>query len=301
MAFVWLAWLQAASPSTTTLWLRADFPQGSSCHVAALTSAIRAQRPEVVVALGARPGPSDLEAELTQGTTAISLSIRGRGKPLRREIPLTGEDCDESLQTAALMIDRYLDELNQNPEETPIEGLTTSTPTSHAFTVALGPSVVQAPAGLSPGLVLEVDLRLGLFSLALGGELNLPQHEAATEVTGTYDVSPAAIWLAAGVTPQLGPGRLVAQASLGLSLLWVSIGQTTPPTYEQQQGSAADPFVGLRLGYVLDLSARFSLGLRYEERWVPSPTTFSVFGYSGSVSVRAFSGDLALLVGYTLF
>jgi hypothetical protein len=300
VGFALLAWILAASPGSVRLWLQAELSPESPCRLESLAAAIRAQRPDALISSGARSKPTDLEVDLTENGGTLSLTVRGQGKPLSRPLPSPGADCVETLQTAALMIDRYLDELNEHPEDAPIEGLSTSRATT-AFTVSLGASVVQAPAGLTPGLVLEVDLRLGLLALALGGELSLPQHEAATAVTGTYDLSPAAAWLSAGVAPRLGPGRLLAQASLGLSLLWVTIGPTTPPTYQQQQANAADPFVGLRLGYVLDLPARFSLAVRYEERWVPAPTTFSVEGYPGSVAVRAFSGDLAVLAGYALF
>jgi hypothetical protein len=299
---LWLAWILAASPEPVTLWLRADLGAQSPCHLASLAAAIHSQRPDARVAIGTRSLPSDLEAELTAHGSELWLTVRGQGKPLSRVLPPPGNDCVETVQTAALMIDRYLDELNESTEEARIGGLT-GAPKARGI-LSLGPSVVQTPAGLSAGLTLEFDLRLGLLLLSVGGEVNLPRNEAATTtVTGTYKLQPAATWIAAGVGPRLGPGRLAAQASLGLSLLWVTIGPTTPPTYQQQQANTADPFLGFRLGYVLDLPANFNVSLRYEERWVPAPTTFSVEGYpgSGSVSVRAFSGDLALLVGYTIF
>jgi hypothetical protein len=299
---VWLALLLAASPEPVTLWLRGDLPADSPCRLESLSAAIRAQRPDALLALGARSKPTDLEAVLSESGGTLTLTVSGPGKPLSRVLPVPGDDCIEATHTAALMIDRYLDDLNENAEEARIDGLSSSSGPTSAFTVSLGPSVVQAPAGLSAGLVLEVDQRFGLLLLSLGGELNLSQQKAASAVSGLYELQPAAAWLAVGVAPRLGPGRLVAQGSLGLSLLWVTIGQTTPPTYQKQQASGADLFAGLRLGYVLDLPARFSLALRYEERWVPSPTPFSVEGYPGdSVSVRTFSGDLALLVGYALF
>jgi hypothetical protein len=167
--------------------------------------------------------------------------------------------------------------------------------------------VAWAPAGWTPGLVLEVDLRLQWVLFSLGGEVNLAQHEALAQnetvkpVTGTYTLLPAATWIASGAAPRLGPGRLILQGVLGLSLLWVTIGPTNPPTYQQQQPSGVDFYYGLRLGYVVDLTAKLSLALRYEERVVVEPTSFSVEGYPGFVSVPMFSGDFALLLGYTLF
>ena len=299
MQSLWLVWILAASPEPVTLWLRADLEPQSPCHLESLAAAIHSQRPDARLAIGTRSLPSDLEAELTTRGSELWLTVHGQGKPLSRVLPPPGNDCVETVQTAALMIDRYLDELNESTEEAHIEGLAAA-PKARGI-LSLGPSVVQTPAGLSPGLMLEFDLRLGLLLLSLGGEVNLRRSEAETTVTGTYEMLPAATWISAGVAPKLGPGRLAAQASLGLSLLWVTIGPTTPPTYQKQQANTADPYLGLRLGYVLDLPANFNIALRYEERWVPAPTTFSVEGYPGSVSVRAFSGDLALMVGYTIF
>jgi hypothetical protein len=298
---LWLAWLLATTPSPVTLWLRADIPTGSSCHLESLTTAIRAQRPDVTIALGQRLNSTDPQAILTQGATTLTLSVQGKGKPLRREIPLAGEDCGDALQTAALMIERYLDELADSTEEASIEGLSGTHGAPPSFFLAVGASVVQAPAGWTPGVILEADLSVGWLLFSLGGEINLSQHQADKSVSGTYDILPAAVWVAAGIGPRLGPGRLIVQASGGLSMMFVTIGQTTPPTFQQQQGSTADGFLGLRAGYILDLPAKFNLELRYEERWVPAPTIFSVEGYPGQVTMRAFSGDVGLLVGYAFF
>jgi hypothetical protein len=296
---LWLAWILAASPNPVTLWLRADLGPQSPCHLESLAAAIHSQRPDAQLAIGTRSLPTDLEAELTTRGSELWLTVHGRGKPLSRALPPPGNDCVETVQTAALMIDRYLDELNESTEEARIEGLVAA-PKARGI-LSLGPSVAQTPAGWSAGLTLEFDLRLGLLLLSLGGEVNLPLNEAAAAVNGTYNLQPAATWISVGVAPRLGPGRFAAQASLGLSLLWVTIGDTNPPTFQQQQANTADPYLGLRLGYVLDLPANFNVALRYEERWVPAPTTFSVEAYPGSVSVRAFSGDLTLMVGYTIF
>jgi hypothetical protein len=301
MVPLWLAWLLAATPGQVTLWLRADFPQGGSCHLETLTSAIHAQRPDVALVLGQPPGTADLQATLTESATTLTLTMQGRGKPMRRELQLAGEDCGDALQTAALMIGRYLDEIAESSEEARIEGLSGSPGSRVSLLLTLGGSVVRAPAGWTPGLILETDLSVGWLLFSLGGEINLAQTESDTSLTGTYRLLPVAAWLSAGVAPRLGPGRILAQASGGLSLMFVTIGPTTPPTFQQQRVTGVDPYLGLRVGYLLDLPWKFSLTLRYEERWVPAPTTFSVEGYPGSVSVRAFSGDVALLIGYTFF
>jgi hypothetical protein len=286
--------------ATPTLWLSIDVGPKSPCRLDALAAAIRVQRPDAALSLGAPPHPSDLEAVLADRDGTLILSVHGgQGRPLSRELPPAGATCEEALQTAALMIDRYLDELHATGADASIESLAPGP--GPAFGVQLGPSVVQAPFGLSAGLILELDLRVGLFLLSLGGEANLSQSKAIGSALpdATYDVTPAATWLAAGVAPRLGPGRLFGQLSLGLSILWARA--RSPSLFQTKQGLTVDPYVGLCAGYVLDLPAHFGLALRYEERWVPAPTAFAVEGLPGTVSVRALSGDLALLVGYTFF
>jgi hypothetical protein len=290
----------AVPPSAPTVFLSVDVDAESPCRVAGLAAAIRALRPDAALVAGKRPLPSDLEAEITESSGALTLSVRGEGKPLTRSLPPAGPSCEATVQTAALMIDRYLDELNERAEEVRIEELSHWSRPDLALIVSLGASVVQAPVGWSPGLDLGLDLRLGLALLSLGGEVNLAQSDSAATVGGTYHLQPAAAWLAAGVVPRLGPGRLLVQGSLGLALVWATIDSPGAP-FQRQQGHAVDLFVGLRVGYVLDLPARFSLALRYEERWVSHPTSFSVEGFPGSVSVRRFAGDLALMAGYSLF
>jgi hypothetical protein len=202
-----------------------------------------------------------------------------------------------------LIVDRYLDEFYATAEETAIAP--TETRDWPSLTLQLGPSLVQMPSGLSasvsPGVLLALDLRLSSLLMSLGGEANLPGTGAVVPgMAGTYHVQPADAWLAAGFAPHLGPGRLALQASFGLALLWVRIETSL---HQEAPANRADPYFGLVGAYSLDLPAHFSLGLRFEERFVPSPSVFAVEGVPGSTSVtaRRFTADLALLAGYTFF
>src|SRR5262249_33722271 len=160
---------------------------------------IRVERPDAALAMGSPPG-GGLVADLTEDHGTITLSVRGAGKPLVRELPAAGTSCEETLQTAALMIDRYLDELRASGEEARIEEL--GVRRGPEFGVAIGGSVAQAPAGWAPGLTLETDLRLGPWLLSLGGEANLSQQQADSAFSGAFDLQPAAAWLAGGVAPR---------------------------------------------------------------------------------------------------
>jgi hypothetical protein len=197
------------------------------------------------------------------------------------------------------MIDRYLDELPATGGEAAIASLATGP--GPGLRVGLGPSVVQGPFGLSAGLMLQADLRLGLLLLSLGGELNLSQSKPiGPEVPdGTYTAHPGASWLAAGIAPRLGSGHLFVQASFGLSFLWIRA--QAPSLFQEQQGQSADPYLGLCGGYLIDLTSQFGMAVRYEERWIPSPSVFAVENAASTVSVRRFLGDLALLASYAFF
>jgi hypothetical protein len=303
MTFVWLAWLLAATPSAPTLWLELDVEAGCPCSAEGLEAAIRGLRPGAVVKLGTRPNITDLQILLVERKGSLSLTTQGRGEPLIRTLPPAGSSCTETSQTAALIIDRYLDELYANDVETPIAPAARSLAPN--LQLRLGLSFLQMPSGLSPsispGAILELNLGLGLVLLSLGGEANLSGTKPVTsQGDGSYRAQPAATWLAAGISPRLGPGRLGLQGSFGLSLLWV---QTDASLHQETRGHAVDPYVGLLASYFIDLPSHFSLGLRAEERFVPSPTVFITEGVPGSasVAVRQFTADLALLAGYTFF
>jgi hypothetical protein len=281
-----------------TLWLRVEVSPESPCRADSLATAIRIQRPDVALAAGPAPRTGDLEADFTEVGGSLSLRVRGgSSEPLTRTLPPAGDSCQEAIQTAALMIDRYLGELYAGEEE----GGLSSSGRGTTFVVGLGPSLAQAPFGWAPGLMLQVSLGVDILWLSLGGEANLAQTKpiGAQAPDADYRILPAASWLGAGVAPHLGPGRVIVQATFGLSLLWAKT--TGSGLFQTQQGFSADPYVGLCGGYALDLPLHLSLTLRYEERWVPAPSPFKVEGIPTSVSPRSFSGDLALLLGYAFF
>jgi hypothetical protein len=293
-----LAMLVAAN--APTLWLRVEVAPESPCRADALATAIRVQRPDASLAVGPAPHPGDLEADFTEAGGSLTLRVRGgSGEPLTRSLPPAGDSCQEAIQTAALMIDRYLGELYAGEEESSSPGRGTT------LVVALGPSLAQAPFAWAPGLMLQTSLGVNVFWFSLGGEANLAQTKpiGSQAPDAEYRIVPAAAWLGAGVAPQLGPGRVFVQATFGLSLLWAKT--TGSGLFQTQQGFSADPYVGLCGGYALDLPLHLSLTLRYEERWVPAPSPFQIEPAPGttssSVSVRQFSGDLALLLGYAFF
>jgi hypothetical protein len=291
----------SATPVSPSLWLDLEVDSASPCHADGVAAAIRGLRPDLVVKIGQRTSASDLQVLFVERNGSLSLSILGPGKPLNRDLPPASASCADASQTAALIVDRYLDEFYATGAEA--QAASTSAGEGPRLSLQLGPSLVQMPTGLSlsisPGLILELDLRLGLAWFSLGGEANLPSNGIVAQgLDGSYHVQPAAAWIAAGIALPLGPGRLVLQASLGLDLLWVGIQSSL---HQETPSNRADPYAGLVGAYLLDLPSHFSAGLRFEERFVPSPSVFAVEGVANSTSVtaRRFTADLALLAGYT--
>jgi hypothetical protein len=293
--------LLGATPVSPSLWLELEVDPASPCNTDGVAAAIRGLRPDLVVKPGKRTSGVDLQVLLVERNGSLTLMVLGPGKPLSRDLPPAGASCADASQTAALIVDRYLDEFYAVGAETQLAS--TSAGEAPSLRLQLGSSLVQMPTGLSPsispGLMLEVDVRLGLILLSLGGEANLPGNSAAIPGEGTYHLQPAAAWIAAGVAPKLGPGRFMFQASFGLDLMWVRIETSL---HQETPANEADPYVGLVAAYCIDLPSHFSAGLRFEERFVPAPSVFAVEGVQGStVTARRFTADLALLAGYTFF
>jgi hypothetical protein len=295
--------LLSAESSGPTLWLELDVAAGSPCTAEGVAAAIRGLRPELALKIGKRPSAVELQAVLSERNGSLALTIQGWGAPLSRDLPAAPTSCTDASETAALIVDRYLDEVYSTGGEDLVAPVADRFRPSLAL--ELGPSLTQMPLGLSPnpspGLILVLDLQLGWLLFSTGGEVDLPGNKPiAAAAEGSYHAQPAVVWFAAGVDPRLGPGRLVFQASVGLSLLWVQLHSSL---HQEQSKNATNLYVGGVAAYLLDLPAHFTLGLRFEERVVLDPSTFVVEGIPGatSVTVRQFTADLALLAGYRFF
>ncbi len=302
--------LALALTASPTLWLEVTLPE-STCGAESLQAAIVALAPGLTVALGNRPQPGDLQVTLARTAGETVLKVSGAGEPLVRSLPDPGADCNQTIETAALMIDRYLEANHWSGAEPSVDQLQTgstpfepspSRPSKARLWLAVGPTLLQAPAALTAGLALELGVRVGLFEIALGGEADLSQQApvSSNAADGDFVIVPAAAWIVAGVVPPLGPGHLLFEASGGLSYTSVFV-RTAVPVSQPGSSEAFDGYFGLRAGYSLDLPSDFTLTLYYEERFCPAPTRFTFEGFSNTVLVRAFSGELALLVGWFFF
>jgi hypothetical protein len=80
----------------------------------------------------------------------------------------------------------------------------------------------------------------------------------------------------------------------------VSVQSTSLPKKTPQ--FRAEPFVCLWLGYALRLPWHLLAGLRFEERWIPSPTHFTIDAPSTPpLESPKFAAALSLLIGREFF
>jgi hypothetical protein len=303
-----LALVLAASP---TLWIHVSL-EPPTCDAQGLRSAIVALAPAAKVAVGNEAPAGDLQVTLLQAGGEAVLTVTGRGDPLVRALP-HAKDCNQTLETAALMVTRYLDAIpSETNEVTPVAAQEVVAPVpsppsepgakTRAW-LSLGPTLLGAPAGLTAGLALEVGVRLRFVQFSLGGEAGLAQHapvNSSMTSQGEYVVTPAAAWITAAFVPQLGPGKLILGLSGGVFYTSAFV-RTSVPVSQQGSSSAFDGFAGVRVGYLIDLPANFAVSLTYEERYFPAPTQFVFDGFPDTVSVPTLSGELALMMSWYFF
>jgi hypothetical protein len=158
--------------------------------------------------------------------------------------------------------------------------------------------------GISPGLTLDLGLRLGDVFFLLGGDLLLAQHPAiGSGIQGNWVVQSDPVRAVVGLSLALGPGDV--SLGLGGGVLLTNVSVQSTDLFHKTSGFAAEGFACLTVGYALRLPWQLLLGLRFEERWVPSPAPFTISGVpdvSGipatlAIQTPTFAAALSLLIG----
>ncbi len=309
-----LALSLAAAPE---LWAATQGFDAMTCDAGSLAAAIQAHRPGSRVhpwhpESGVESPPSgDVRVQLTRKAGSVVLEVTGAGTPLTRTLP-AGDDCTRTVELAALIVDGALDDLKASEAAPRVDSVAPPVPLSARMGagVALGAGFEQSATGFAAALDAQGTFRYRLLELTLDLDVGLPssstvipgfpetvQGAVTGAVTGTVTVTSLTAELGVGLAPHLGPGRLSADALLGVSFAFAS---TTPSTalFQRTSATAADAFAGLRLGYVFDLPRGFFAGARAEERLAPVQADFTPVGTSPTVSTPAFTFQALALVGY---
>jgi hypothetical protein len=302
--------------ATSEVWTATQGPaQDGACNADAFAAAVRAQRPSLVVRAWhvpetERPPAGAMRAQLTwRGTSALLQLVSSGGASVVRELP--ADDCTRLLETAALIVDGMLETIPSGPAPE-IGLLAPPVPWVKQLRVSAlaGAGTAQGTFGFVPVVDIEGQARVRFWELTLGADLELPST-AGFSVTppeagsGTVSVSAAAATMGIGFAPRVGPGRLSADAVLGLALRFASV--ESPAVFQTHQATSETPFGGARLGYAIDLPWRLLLALRAEERAGPS-TNFEVVGGSfqgswqpGLVTTPVWSFRALAFLGFNFF
>jgi hypothetical protein len=270
-----------------------------TCSADSFGKALRMVRPDVAIGLGPAPdAEGSVEVVVTARKGEIVVTFSGHGRSINRSFP-DPNDCESACQTAALIIDRELEDLHLNETTPPIETLAPP-PSPFAVFAALGAGGTQGVFGAAAALNLAVQLQwLDLALFTLSGDFLLPSGTTLPDGLGTLQASGEILELGAGVSPHLGPGRLNATGLFGIT--WTNVTSETSLAVNHG-GSAAEPYVGLAVGYALGLPDHFFLSVQAEEQLALGRTEFVVEGESvPTASTRTWTFQALLAVGRRLF
>ena len=293
--------LTFAAPSQ--LWVAGPQEPDPRCAESSLIAALRLLRPRLEVLAGVAPAGAEApQVVLERGPGAYVLHLLRAGSPLTRVLG-EGSDCEGVVQTAALIVDRALDQLpgvSESPALEPSAG-ELNRPWRWRLGAILGAGVGQGLLGPVPVLQVDLDLALGLVELGLLAEAALPSTSAVRGEPGQYSATGLTFELAAGLAPRVGPGLLSARVGLGVGLSLVSLAGLTGQQIFQVRGQeTSEPFAGLRVSYLLALPFKTFIGVCAEERLAFGVAGFGIAGDSNSdVFTRRWVFDGLLVLGRT--
>jgi hypothetical protein len=292
--------------SATFLWFSLTAMPGvfvssaiDNCSADSFGRALRMVRPDVAIGLGPAPDAEGVEVVVTAKKGEILLAVSGHGRSINRSFP-DPNDCESASQTAALIIDRALEDL-RSTETTPAIETLAPPPSPFALLAAIGGGGTQGVFGAAAALNVALQLQwLDLALLTLSGDFVLPSGTTLPNDLGTLQASGEVLELGVGVSPHLGPGRLNATALFGIT--WTNVTSDIPSVPSNRGGSGVEPYVGLAAGYALGLPDHFFLSVQIEEQLALGRTEFVIEGESvPPASTRTWTFQAWLAVGRRLF
>ncbi len=249
------------------------------CPAAALEGAVRARVPSVQVG-GEPSGGDDLRASLLPAETGFSLEVRRAGEvALRRELRI--EECQLAVDTAALVIDRFLDEIHWSGKPATIEPLPAPPVVEplpqrrQRFEFGAGPVLwLGAPDDVRAAALIAATVRLEEPFEASFLALGAASSAASLPASGSIDLRQAALALSAAACAEPGRFRLCAGPLAGAR---ASLGSATGV---RQAGSAViwQPEAGLQARAAVRLGAGFLLGIQLLGSVIPGSATFTISG-----------------------
>ncbi len=307
----------AATPArAATLWVA--FPaRGDSCTYDQVAAALRARLGDVDV----RPGLHDVssgevQVRLERAGDDWSLRVRAAGEnDLERKLPRPGLDCVALSETAALMVDRYLDDIRWAGAGPAVVQKVPPPPPAPGWQLVLqvgGSGEQGVLPQVGPGITLDVGARKGRWQIEASGAMGLGPGQAALVCAnsicsqpgqnGTLAMQAGTVQVAAGYGLPLGFGDVRFELAPGAELFSVAVTRSSSSSqiFQLAPGITPLPFVGARVGYEAPVWRRLYLAFRIEARAHLGEAQFQVENYT-TVFTRLFDGDASLALGYLFF
>jgi hypothetical protein len=255
-------------------------------------------------------GPRDVTVSIASGSDHWTLRVQAAGHDdLERNLPPPTDDCIALAETSALMVDRYLDQIQWSGIAPAVHELPPPPPPPPWQAIAsLGPTADRGALAIEPGGSIDLGVKRGIWQLVLtGGSAfqSIAPVQGAENTTGAFHLVTIAAGVAPGLQLRAGPGSLDLEVPLGLEIYRAQITGTSVVLFTTNSNSPLDPkrvvietlpFVGARIGYAIHLSQRFSLIPRLEARGHLGQVTFQ-----SPAITRDFDGDAAVMASYVFF
>ncbi len=310
----------AASADAGTLWV--VFPSGAEpCGFDQLAAALHARLGDVSV----RPGVhdvlgDDVDVAVERSGSDWGLRVRAAGeRELERKLPRPGTDCVATTETAALMVERYLDDIRWTGGGAVVQQLPPLPPKPppppwQMILEAGGAGVLLVPqdtpnlaAGSGqpipgPGGVLDIGVRWGNWQAEISGAyFQLPQQSLGSVTTRTGTQPAVLQWFLVPMEVALGHrfptgfGAFRLEVTPGAELY-----RATPSNvYNGVAQLSLLPSVGVRVGYDFPIWKRLFLTIGAEARAHQAQEYTTIL--LNDVSTGFFDGNAFLTLGYVFF
>jgi hypothetical protein len=298
--------LAAPAFAAPTVWVTVPEPE-APCSFEDVAGALRSRLGTQDVRHGehAVDGQSVQLALGHQGTDWF-LDLESEGHPrLRRPLPGPEADCLALTEAAALVADRYLDDVHWSGAPVLVEPVPPEEhPVPEGFHAGLDAAIAggSALSGVGGGVELHAGIRWDKFLFGLSGGAQLPSDSALVAgdpTQGSLHAEAGTAQLLAGRFWNAGPGALELELTPGLE--WFRSWTTGGQIYHRQDTWSAAPYLGARAGYAVALGRHFYVAARAQGEVLLVRQVFEVYGYSPTLQAQVVQWEGSLAVGYQLF
>jgi hypothetical protein len=298
--------LAAPAVASPTVWVVVP-EQGAPCSFEDVAGALRARLGTRDVRRGehAVDGESVQLAVGHQGTDWF-LDLESEGHPrLRRPLPGPEGDCLALTEAAALVADRYLEDVHWIGPPVVIEPVPSEVVApADGWHAGLDVAVAGGSglADLTGAAQLHAGARWGKLLLGLSAGIQLPSDVAfvaGDPTQGSLHAEAGTAQVAAGRRWDAGPGAVELELTPGVE--WFRSWTTGGQIYHRQDRWTAAPYVGLRAGYALPLSRHFFVAARAQCEALIQSQVFEVSGYSSALRAQAVEWEGSVAAGYQFF